>query len=84
MESDAGSDRRMNPVIAKVYIGRSDRKGTAILVEEHDLILCRDCRYWAQSFPYDLCKREEVPLVMEDTDYCSRGDRRDACYTTTA
>ena len=57
-----------------VFLMKPRRKGLQIEVEQKELIMCKNCKWWSQQFPFDLCERNEVPFEAEEDDWCSRAE----------
>ena len=47
---------------------------------EPEIIRCKDCKYWEESFPFDLCmltKAKNNIWRSDETDFCSWAERRE-------
>lgn len=45
-----------------------------------EIIRCKDCKYWEESFPFDLCmltKAKNNIWRSDETDFCSWAERRE-------
>ncbi len=71
-----------NPAI--IHAGR-DKFGNGIYHIPHDLptvdavevVRCKDCKYYRESFPYNTCAAFEPVLVPDEYDFCSYGERKE-------
>lgn len=61
---------------AWVMIPKSDKKATEIVLDMHQLVLCKDCVYWQDNndgYPHVGCKWREDETPDPD-DFCSAGE----------
>ena len=42
-----------------------------------ELVRCKDCKHYRDSFPYDICEAFAPVLVPDEYDFCSYGERKE-------
>lgn len=65
--------------IVSGYVFLLHPQKTKIDVEQRELVMCKDCRYWQDNnggYPHSVCKwrADETP---DPDDFCSAGERCD-------
>lgn len=56
-----------------IFIAKPIRKGTAIEIEQRDLIFCGECKHWNEETHG--CSRNPSVEPWLDDDFCSYGER---------
>ena len=46
-------------------------------IDAEPVIHCKDCKYFYETFPWDMCMEETIARVTEGNAFCSRAERRD-------
>lgn len=58
----------------KEYIVKETADG---LIEEEELIRCKDCKYSYKSFKAHTCQRTFHPFTIEDEGFCGWAERKE-------